>query len=456
MFSHSKFSSESLIISSSESSVILTSESSAISASESSESSTISASESSAISASESSESSTISASESSESSTISASESSESSTISASESSAVSASESSAVSASESSAVSASESSAVSASESSLISALESSAVSALESSAVSASESSAVSVSESSAVSTLSKFELPIYMCKYDNLSDFLNNQKPFVSQNDILDEQIKHLENTKILNELFTISPSLRTSSTSKFLTYKVPPTWESIFDSEIGREEIEKSLSRVRNEVIKGYNIFPLEEDLFRAFHLCPKNKLKVVIIGQDPYPTMDNILNIPKASGLSFSGRKGGELPVSLKTIFKEISRTFPGIPLEHGDLTSWAEQGVLLLNASLTVNQGEAESHYKLGFWIHFIEYIIKSLSEEIPGLIFCLWGAKAKKFGNGNTKVIGRKSIILEAGHPSGLNTSSIRFAECGHFASIYYELVSQKKVPINWALIK
>lgn len=316
--------------------------------------------------------------------------------------------------------------------------------------------------------------EFVLPSTMVTNQLFSDYLAQQPYLQCKNDYYLEQ---LLGSKIAVSTLNAS-MLCMTNTSSFTTWKVPETWEGIFNSEIGRYEIGRAFQKLQMIAHQGYTIFPHENEIFRAFELCKRNNLKVVIIGQDPYPKMDSIVGLPMANGLSFSGRKNGEKPSSLSNIFKEISTTYPGIPLEHYDLTSWAEQGVLLLNTCLTVNQGSPESHMKGEFkvWNYFIDYVIKTISEENPGIIFCLWGAKAKALANGSSSIISKnKSIVLEAGHPSNLNSSTHKFLGNGHFAMIYYIIQKQNedierknienekegkhllpyKQQINWALV-
>lgn len=307
--------------------------------------------------------------------------------------------------------------------------------------------------------------QFILPSTMIKYSNFKSFLEEQPKLLSKNDLFLEQ---LLGSKLAVSTLNIS-MLTMTNTANFTSWKVPETWEGIFNSDTGKYEINRAFQKLQMIAHQGYTIFPNENEIFKAFELCKRTNLKVVIIGQDPYNEIDPNIGLPMANGLAFSGRKGGKKPSQLVNIFKEISNTFPGIPLEHYDLTNWAEQGVLLLNSCLTVNQGCPESHMKgeSKIWNYFIEYVIKTISEEQPGVIFCLWGAKAKVFANGSTAIISKnKSIILEAGH---------KFLECGHFAMIYHIIEKQNqdiytknialakegkeqlpyKQQINWALI-
>lgn len=320
-----------------------------------------------------------------------------------------------------------------------------------------------------------TEQNFTLPCTLTEYPTFKSFLDDQeKVEIKEDDLIGKLFGlNLENSNINLSMFIMPQEVQVQ---RYVNYQVPQTWENIFNSEIGSYEINRAFKKLQSIAAKGYNIFPLEEDIFRAFHLCKQDNLKVVILGQDPYHDFDQALSLPTACGLSFSGRRDGKKPGSLNNIFKEIDNTFPGIPLQHSDLSSWAEQGVLLLNTCLTVNQSSPESHIKEKVWNFFTEYVIKTISDEIPGVIFCLWGAKAKAYGIGSKAIIGRKSVILESGHPSNLNSSVHKFVGNNHFAYIYYEIERQNteiyekniilqqqqkpllkfKEQINWSLIK
>lgn len=325
--------------------------------------------------------------------------------------------------------------------------------------------------SCSKNLTVGNQSQFYLPSTMVQYSSFRSFLDEQPTVQSKEELYMQQLLGMQLTisNINMSMFTVS------NKSLFQNWNTPRTWEGIFDSEIGRYEIARAFQKLQSISNQGYTIYPLENEIFRAFELCPRDKIKVVILGQDPYPSMDDIVNLPMACGLSFSGRKGGKKPGSLDNVFTEIRRTFPGIHLDHYDLTSWCTQGVLLLNSSLTVNHGDPNSHAKEKVWNYFIEYVIKTISEENHGVIFCLWGGSAKAYNSGSTKIITSKSIVLECGHPSSRNMSASKFSENNHFAYIYYyiekynqeiqkkniELQAQSKplLPfkeqINWTLV-
>ncbi len=207
-----------------------------------------------------------------------------------------------------------------------------------------------------------------------------------------------------------------------------------------------EEFEKPYMRalqgfLQEEVKKGQVIYPLEECIFNAFVMTPFNKVKVVILGQDPYH------NPGQAHGLSFSVQPGVEPPPSLKNIYKEIEEDLGIKPPSHGHLVSWAKQGVLLLNATLTVRENEPRSHYGQG-WETFTDTAIRKLSQRKEPLVFMLWGKSAKEKISiiENTPA---RHLILEAPHPSPFSVHS-GFFGCKHFSKANSFL----KEPIDWRL--
>ena len=213
------------------------------------------------------------------------------------------------------------------------------------------------------------------------------------------------------------------------------------WQQIIDIEKAKDyfiDLDFFLKSER----QNFNIFPKVKDVFKAFELTPLDKLKVVLIGQDPYH------KINQAHGLSFSVNNGIKTPPSLVNIYKEL-KTDLNIPIaEHGNLTHWAKQGVLLLNATLTVREGQPGSHQKKG-WEIFTNEIIKYISENTENTVFLLWGnfAKTKK-----EIINSSKHLVLEAAHPSPLARGA--FFGSKHFSKCNEFLISKGKVPIDWSL--
>jgi len=188
---------------------------------------------------------------------------------------------------------------------------------------------------------------------------------------------------------------------------------------------------------------GKVIFPKGDEYFNAFNLTPFDQVKVVIIGQDPYHGPG------QAHGLCFSVQKGVRFPPSLLNIFKEIQGDL-GLPMpENGCLTHWAEQGVLLLNAVLTVEQSKAAAHQGKG-WEQFTDAAIRELNDKREGLVFMLWGSYAQKKGQ---YIDPKKHCILKAPHPSPLSAHR-GFLGCRHFSKANQYLQSHGQQPIDWSV--
>ncbi len=205
--------------------------------------------------------------------------------------------------------------------------------------------------------------------------------------------------------------------------------------------------------LREEKVLGKMILPYDVDCFNAFKYCPFDKTKVVILGLDPYINL--VYNLPEAQGLSFSYKPKADndfhIPKSLLNILNEVERdvynTIPEKTLFKTDLTRWATQGVLLLNTALTVEHKNTGAH--LNQWKPFTEYVFQLLNSYNSGLVFMLWGAEARKYKD----IIGPQHYILEAGHPSPLNTSN-PFKGCKHFskANEIIEKNNGRSSRINW----
>ncbi len=202
-----------------------------------------------------------------------------------------------------------------------------------------------------------------------------------------------------------------------------------------------EKIEQFVSEQRS---LGKTVYPPQEQIFSAFDSTPLDKVKVVILGQDPYHGPN------QAHGLSFSVLPGNKIPPSLRNIYKELNTDIEGFNIpSHGYLAHWAEQGVLLLNTVLTVEQGQAHSHAKCG-WETFTEAAIDLLSKQKQGLVFMLWGAHAQKKG---ANIDEDKHLVLSSVHPSPLSARR-GFFGCQHFSKANNYLESIGKQPIDWHL--
>ncbi len=217
-------------------------------------------------------------------------------------------------------------------------------------------------------------------------------------------------------------------------------KIEPSWKAVL-----ADEFEKPyFSLLTNFVKKEYQstrCYPPAHLIFNAFDLCPFESVKVVIIGQDPYHGPG------QAHGLCFSVNDGVQFPPSLVNIFKEIERDLQ-IPFPaSGNLTRWAQQGVFLLNATLSVREGNAGSHQNKG-WEEFTDRVIKEISDKKTNVVFMLWGSYAQKKG---AIIDSKKHCILKAVHPSPL--SAYRgFIGCGHFSFANKYLSERGLTPINW----
>jgi uracil-DNA glycosylase len=189
---------------------------------------------------------------------------------------------------------------------------------------------------------------------------------------------------------------------------------------------------------------GKDVYPPGPEIFNALNTTPLSKVKVVILGQDPYH------GAGQAHGLCFSVRRGVMLPPSLQNIYKEIEADL-GIPRpQHGELTHWAEQGVLLLNSVLTVQAGLAASHQKRG-WETFTDAIIRVLNDECDNLVFLLWGSYAQRKGS---FIDTKKHLVLKSVHPSPLSANRGGWFGCHHFSKTNQYLKAHGNAPIDWSL--
>ena len=215
-----------------------------------------------------------------------------------------------------------------------------------------------------------------------------------------------------------------------------------TWQAVLAVEKQQPYFKQLLQEVEQRRGDGVTVYPPQQEVFSAFEQTPWDKVKVVILGQDPY-------HGPKqAQGLCFSVQEGIKTPPSLVNIYKELAQDIKGFSIPpHGSLQAWAEQGVLLLNTVLTVEQGQAHSHAKIG-WEQFTDAVIQQLSEKHQGLIFLLWGSHAQRKGQ---TIDPSKHHVLKAPHPSPL--SAYRgFFGCRHFSQTNLLLRTQGLAEINW----
>lgn len=217
--------------------------------------------------------------------------------------------------------------------------------------------------------------------------------------------------------------------------------IEPSWKAVLEEEFEKPYFKELLHFVKSEYASNL-CFPSENQIFSAFNHTPFKEVKVVIIGQDPYH------GIGQAHGLCFSVAENVAVPPSLKNIFEEI-RTDIGSPIpENGNLERWADQGVLLLNTTLTVRSRQAGSHQRKG-WEKFTDTVIDKLSQERTGLVFMLWGGPAKKKG---VKVDTSKHLVLTSGHPSPLAANRGYWFGNKHFSKTNEYLIEKGRKPIEW----
>lgn len=220
-------------------------------------------------------------------------------------------------------------------------------------------------------------------------------------------------------------------------------RIEPSWKEALKDEFDQPYFEGIVSFLKNEKAAGKVIFPPGGLIFNAFDTTPFEKVKVVILGQDPYH------NPGEAMGLCFSVPKGVRVPPSLVNIYKELEKDL-GIPIPaHGDLTAWAQQGVFLLNAMLTVEKNKAASHQKIG-WQTFTDAVIRSLSERREQLVFMLWGGFARKKKD---LIDANRHLVLEAAHPSPLAGGA--FFGSRHFSQANAYLAQHGYEPVNWQVL-
>ena len=218
----------------------------------------------------------------------------------------------------------------------------------------------------------------------------------------------------------------------------------PSWLKVLHEEFEKDYMKKLRQFLKEEQDAGQKTYPKNADIFNAFWKTPFDELKVLILGQDPYHGPN------QAHGLSFSVQKGITPPPSLKNIYKELSTDIPGfVTPNHGELTEWAEQGVMLLNATLTVRAGTPGSHQKKG-WEEFTDKVIQTISDKKEGIIFILWGSYAQA----KAELIDKsKHFIIKSPHPSPFS------ADRGFFGSKPFSktneiLIKEGKKPIDWQI--
>ncbi len=217
-----------------------------------------------------------------------------------------------------------------------------------------------------------------------------------------------------------------------------------TWHDVLGAEKEKPYFQSLMQKVAAERDAGKVIYPPQDQVFDALKMTPLDTIKVVILGQDPYHGPN------QAHGLSFSVQPGVKTPPSLKNIYKELAADIQGFRVpDHGYLMPWAEQGVLLLNTVLTVEQGKAHSHAKYG-WETFTDAVIDAVNTTCRGVVVMLWGSHAQKKGSALDRT---RHLVLEAPHPSPLSAHR-GFLGCGHFSQANQYLQANGQKIVNWQL--
>ena len=221
-------------------------------------------------------------------------------------------------------------------------------------------------------------------------------------------------------------------------------KMNPEWKQALASEFLASYMHELRTFLDAEKKSGKVIYPPGAEIFNALNTTPLSTVKVVILGQDPYH------GAGQAHGLCFSVRRGVMLPPSLQNIYKEIEADLGVARARHGELTHWAEQGVLLLNSVLTVQAGLAASHQNRG-WETFTDAVIRVLNDECENLVFLLWGSYAQRKGR---FIDTQKHLVLKSVHPSPLSANRGGWFGCRHFSKTNQYLQAHGKAPIDWSL--
>ena len=217
----------------------------------------------------------------------------------------------------------------------------------------------------------------------------------------------------------------------------------PCWRAALGAEFQKPYMQRMMAFLESEELAGKEIFPSRDRWFAALDAVPLRNVRVCVIGQDPYPTPGH------AHGLSFSVQRGVGIPRSLRNIYRELEDDLGIAPASHGCLESWAAQGVLLLNDTLTVESGQAGAHQKKG-WSEFTDRAIEAINEQCEHVVFMLWGAFAQKKG---ARIDRGRHLVLESVHPSPLSARR-GFFGCKHFSKANEYLEAQGRAPVSWAL--
>lgn len=220
-------------------------------------------------------------------------------------------------------------------------------------------------------------------------------------------------------------------------------RLHPSWKARLQDTFASPGLAALRDFLLQERQRGHTVYPPAAEIFAALDATPFEQVRVVLLGQDPYHGPG------QAHGLSFSVKRGVDVPPSLTNIFRELQSDLSVPPPRHGDLSAWARQGVLLLNASLTVRAGQAASHADQG-WQHFTDAVLRALDREREGLVFLLWGRHAQRKA---AFLDGRRHLLLTAPHPSPLSAHA-GFFGCRHFSRANAYLAARGGAAIDWRL--
>lgn len=249
-----------------------------------------------------------------------------------------------------------------------------------------------------------------------------------------------------------KLKVVSPINQSWTIEQIATQRPSPSWEKVFAA--SSEELkdisdilaDEDKNRPVTQTSEGpVSFYPLKKDIFHALDLTPLSCVRVLLLGQDPYPQLNKDNGLPRAMGLSFSVQKNDSVPSSLRNIYTELERSIPGFTRpHHGDLTEWALRGVLLLNVCLTVRPGEPASHGQI--WMGFVITILKALAECRPNTIYILLGRNSQRL----QKFL-EKATVITAPHPSGMSHG---FIGSGVFKQVNDILRKRGEQPIDWQI--
>jgi uracil-DNA glycosylase len=229
-------------------------------------------------------------------------------------------------------------------------------------------------------------------------------------------------------------------------SDSIFFDLPPSWANVLRQELQKPYLGKLAAFLEQERWKNHIVFPQEHEVFQALQLTPFENVNVVIVGQDPYHGPG------QAHGLCFSVQPTVAIPPSLQNIYKEMQSDLGIVPAKHGCLTSWAHQGVLLLNATLTVRQGEPLSHHKKG-WEEFTDAIIEAVATQKKHVVFILWGKNAQEKCQKLSAALHAHHLVLTAAHPSPYSAPH-GFFGCKHFSKANQYLSEHGLKPIHWEI--